>query len=122
MWRREPTRSGRRARERRSDEPSGAWFHLVPPGTADGYPLGLRPKPRRLQLVAEPAQELLALLDVLVGLDAERRASVHHPEDGPALPLLGHDHLDGIRGGAVDPAHLLDHLHGVQHVDGETVS
>ena len=38
-----------------------------------------------LQLVAEPAEELLALGDVGVGLDPERAGAVDDTEDRPAL-------------------------------------
>ena len=59
---------------------------------------------------------------VVVGLNAERRPTVDHAEDGSASAGFGHDHFDGVGGRGEDSTDLGNLLHLVEHVHRETFS
>src|SRR6266487_4867487 len=61
-------------------------------------------------------------LDVLLGLGPERAATIHHAENASSLICLGDHDLHGVGGGAVDVAHLADHLDLVEDADGKALA
>src|SRR5512134_630687 len=69
-------------------------------------------------LVPDLPQERLPVGSVCNGLHAPGRKAVHHAHHAPSLTGHGDDHLDGIRRCAVDAAHLLALLDGIENVDG----
>lgn len=80
-------------------------------GAAMGYPF-----------VAEASEQRLALGDIGLRLDALCRDAVDDAKDAAPLFGLCDDHLNGVGGGAVDVADLLDRAHRWKHVDGEGVA
>ena len=75
-----------------------------------------------LRLVAQPPQQLLALGDVLLGLDAEGYSTIDDAEDSAPLRGLGEHDLHRIGGRTEDPAHLRYLLDLVEHVDREALA
>src|SRR5512134_2748554 len=74
------------------------------------------------EFIAELAQQLLARLDVGLGLDAFALQPVNDAEDAPPAAGLGHDHLYRVGRRAVDRAHLGHGFDGVENVDRETAA
>lgn len=72
---------------------------------------------RRLQLVADLSQQLLAREYVGVVLDALGAAAIDHAEYAAALVGLGENHLGRVGGGAEDSADLADALDRVEHAE-----
>src|SRR3989337_557595 len=72
----------------------------------------------RLSFVADLPQQVPAPLAVGLLLDAEGRVAVDHAQDAAPLFALGDDHLEGVGGGTIDPAHLGAVLHPVEDADG----
>src|SRR5512136_1573136 len=58
------------------------------------------------QLVSDFAEELPALLPVLLALDALGALPVDYAEHAPAAGVLRDDDVDGVRGGRVEAHHL----------------
>ena len=71
--------------------------------------------------VPEPPEQFRAPLHPVGPFHPLRLRPVDDPEDPSSGPRFGDDHLDSIRGRAVDGADLLDALHCIEDVDGEAV-
>src|SRR5512146_1732318 len=89
------------------------WVRGEPPSMPRGY---------SSELVADPAQQLVAVGDVLVGLDAERHLAVDDADDAAAELGLRDQDLEPVRRGAEDPADLRHQLQLVEHVDREALA
>ena len=68
-------------------------------------------------LIADGAQQPLALLDVRVGFDALGGEAVDYSQNSSALLGFDDHHLQRVCGGAEDAAHLGQVADGVQHID-----